>query len=119
MMLAVVSAVAIIYSIVIVYVPAKTVLDSNLQGPKMCTSLSMAQEVTGVENCEGWTSCHEWCLSKVSFSLKKMGKKLEKNNNKGRQCIKICTRRPSVALFFQTLYSVFHFPSSVFRVSEI
>jgi len=64
MMLAVVSAVAIIYSIVIVYVPAKTVLDSNLQGPKMCTSLSMAQEVTGVENCEGWTSCHEWCLSK-------------------------------------------------------
>ena len=78
MMLAVVSAVAIIYSIVIVYVPAKTVLDSNLQGPKMCTSLSMAQEVTGVENCEGWTSCHEWCLSKVSFSLKKMGKKLEK-----------------------------------------
>jgi len=64
MMLAVVSAVAMIYSIVIVYVPAKTVLESNLQGPKMCTTLSMGKDIEGVENCEGWTSCVEWCLSK-------------------------------------------------------
>ena len=69
MMMAVVSAVAIIYSIVIIYVPAKTVLESNLQGPKKCTTLSMARDIDDPTpgGCENWTSCHEWCLSKVSF----------------------------------------------------
>jgi len=66
MMLSVVSAVAIIYSIVIVYLPAKTVLESNLQGPKKCTTLSMIRDIDDPSpgGCEDWTSCHEWCLSK-------------------------------------------------------
>ena len=72
MMFAVVSAVAIIYSIVIVYVPAIHVLESKLQGPKMCTTLSMEKDLVDTDPvnndvCEFWTSCVEWCLSKVSF----------------------------------------------------
>ena len=69
MMMAVVSAVAIIYSIVIIYVPAKTVLESNLQGPKKCTTITMDRDIDDPKpgGCENWTSCHEWCLSKVSF----------------------------------------------------
>ena len=67
MMLSVMSAVAIIYAIVIVYVPSKKVLESNLTGPKMCTTLSMQKDLVGVEICDGWTSCVEWCLSKVSW----------------------------------------------------
>ena len=66
MMLSVMSAVAIIYAIVIVYVPAKTVLESNLQGPKMCTTLAKLGNLSGIDVCNGWTSCVEWCLSKVS-----------------------------------------------------
>jgi len=66
MMMAVVSAVAIIYSIVIIYVPAKTVLESNLQGPKKCTTITMDRDIDDPKpgGCENWTSCHEWCLSK-------------------------------------------------------
>ena len=67
MMLSVMSAVAIIYAIVIVYVPAKTVLESNLQGPKMCTTLANLGNLSGIDVCDGWTSCVEWCLSKVSL----------------------------------------------------
>lgn len=66
MMLSVMSAVAIIYAIVIVYVPAQIVLESNLQGPKMCTTLSKQGNLSGIDVCNGWTSCAEWCLSKVS-----------------------------------------------------
>ncbi len=66
MMMSVIFAVLIIYAIVIVYLPAKIVLESNLQGPKMCTTLSMERNLTGEEVCDGWTSCHEWCLSVVS-----------------------------------------------------
>lgn len=65
MMLAVVSAVAIIYSIVIIYVPSKIVLESNLTGPIMCTTLSSERKIVGIENCANWSSCEEWCLSKV------------------------------------------------------
>ena len=67
MMLSVVSAVAIIYAIVIVYVPAKKELDSNLKGPTMCTTLALEKDLVGVETCDGWTACVEWCLSKVSL----------------------------------------------------
>jgi hypothetical protein len=66
MMLSVMSAVAIIYAIVIVYVPSVKVLESNLTGPTMCSTLSMQKNLVGVEVCDGWTSCVEWCLSKVS-----------------------------------------------------
>ena len=76
MTLAVVSSVAIIYSIVIVYVPAKHVLESKLQGPKMCSTLSMEKDLVDTdpdknEVCEFWSSCAEWCLSKVSFKKTK------------------------------------------------
>ena len=67
MMLSVMSAVAVIYAIVIIYVPSKRVLESNLEGPKMCTTLNMQENIVGVEECEGWTACVEWCLSKVSL----------------------------------------------------
>ncbi len=62
----IVAAVLIIYAIVIIYLPAKTVLESTLQGPKMCTTLSTVGNLTGEEVCLAWTSCHEWCLSVVS-----------------------------------------------------
>lgn len=63
MMLSVMSAVAIIYAIVIIYLPAKVVLESNLAGPKMCTTLSKEGNLTGESKCT-WHSCEEWCLSK-------------------------------------------------------
>ena len=71
MMLSVVSAVAIIYSIVIVYVPSKNVLESNFKGPTMCTTLKLEKDLVGIETCDGWTSCVEWCLSKVRPNTKK------------------------------------------------
>jgi len=71
MMMSIVSAVLIIYAIVIIYLPAKTVLDSTLQGPKMCTTLAKEGNLTGEEICLGWTSCHEWCLSVVSKKINK------------------------------------------------
>lgn len=64
MMLSVVSAVAIIYSIVIIYVPSKIVLESNITGPVMCTTLSNVRDIDSVEGCHNWSSCEEWCLSK-------------------------------------------------------
>jgi hypothetical protein len=66
MMMSVVSAVAIIYAIVIIYLPAKVVLESTLQGPKMCTTLSKEGNLSGIETCQDWSSCEEWCLSIVS-----------------------------------------------------
>ena len=56
--------VAIIYAIVIIYVPAKTVLESNLEGGVMCTTLSKEGNLTGEGTCDKWHSCVEWCLSK-------------------------------------------------------
>ena len=66
MMMSVISAVLIIYAVVIIYLPAKTELESTLQGPKMCTVLSLERHLSGIEICEGWSSCEEWCLSIVS-----------------------------------------------------
>eukprot|EP00095_Tigriopus_kingsejongensis_P007120 maker-scaffold303_size215788-snap-gene-1.14 protein:Tk07120 transcript:maker-scaffold303_size215788-snap-gene-1.14-mRNA-1 annotation:"GL12734" len=68
MMLSVLSAVAIIYSIVIVYIPALDELQSPLQGPKMCTTLAMQGNLSGPESCQEWWSCEEWCLSKSGKS---------------------------------------------------
>ncbi|TRY79645.1 hypothetical protein TCAL_12607 [Tigriopus californicus] len=68
MMLSVLSAVAIIYSIVIVYIPSLDVLGSTLQGPKMCTTLELKGNLSGDEECDGWWSCEEWCLSKSGKS---------------------------------------------------
>ena len=70
MMLSVVSAGGLIYSIVIVYVPSKNVLESNFEGPTMCTTLRLEKDLVGIETCDGWTSCVEWCLSKVRQTLK-------------------------------------------------
>ena len=68
MMLSVISAVAIIYSIVIIYIPSVNVLQSKLVGPKMCTTLIKEGNLTGIETCDKWSSCEEWCLSKVSYT---------------------------------------------------
>ena len=38
----------------------------DLQGPKMCTTLAKLGNLSGIDVCNGWTSCVEWCLSKVS-----------------------------------------------------
>jgi hypothetical protein len=78
MLLSVVSAVLIIYFIVIIYIPAAKELDSTLEGPKMCTTLTKEGNLTGStegEACGGdqpWSSCEEWCLSMVSIKNKKM-----------------------------------------------
>ena len=72
MMLSIISAVGIIYSIVIIYIPAMTELESNLTGPKMCTTLAKEGNLT-TPNCgvngtdeQAWSSCEEWCLSMSS-----------------------------------------------------
>jgi len=67
MFLSVVSAVAIIYSIVIIYLPSKIVLESNITGPVMCTTLSNTRDIDDPTpgGCENWSSCEEWCLSKL------------------------------------------------------
>ena len=65
MMMSVVSAVAMIYSIVIIYLPSKAVLESNITGPAMCTTLSLERNIDSIEFCHNWSSCEEWCLSKV------------------------------------------------------
>lgn len=64
MMMSVVSAVAMIYSIVIIYLPSKAVLESNITGPAMCTTLSLERNIDSIEFCHNWSSCEEWCLSK-------------------------------------------------------
>ena len=74
MMLSVVSAVAIIYSIVIIYLPSKMVLESNITGPAMCTTLSMERNIDSIEFCHNWSSCEEWCLSKVCKGHASLGK---------------------------------------------
>ena len=69
MMMTVIFAVLVIYAVVIIYLPAKTELESNLQGPKMCTVLSLERKLSGIEVCDSWSSCEEWCLSIVSQSF--------------------------------------------------
>ncbi len=36
--------------------------------PKMCTTLKKEGNLTGGDNCRGWTSCEEWCLSTSDLS---------------------------------------------------
>ncbi len=36
--------------------------------PKMCTTLQKEGNVSGADNCQGWTSCEEWCLSKSDLN---------------------------------------------------
>lgn len=65
MMLGVISTVAIIYSIVLVYLPSIKELQADLVGPKMCTTILTQGNLTGMDVCDGWSSCTEWCLSSV------------------------------------------------------
>ena len=53
MVLSIMSAVTIIYSTVIVYFPALKVLESNMQGQKICTSLKVERRLQGAKNCQG------------------------------------------------------------------
>ena len=69
MFLSVVSTVAIIYSVVIIYLPSKKVMESNMIGPVMCTTLANERNIDNNTACgDGgyhWSSCEEWCLSTV------------------------------------------------------
>ena len=53
MILSVVSTVAIIYSVVIIYLPSKMVLESQMIGPVMCTTLSNARNIDDKTSCGG------------------------------------------------------------------
>ena len=97
MMMSVVSAVAIIYAIVIIYLPAKVVLESTLQGPKMCTTLSKEGNLSGIETCQDWSSCEEWCLSIVSKS--NQNKCVFKYNASQNHCL------PKQSMFYSTFFS--------------
>ena len=53
MALSVVSAVICIYSLVIIYLPSKTALESNLNtDPVMCTTLGEERHIKGISNLE-------------------------------------------------------------------
>ena len=53
MILSVVSTVAIIYSVVIIYLPSKEVLESKMMGPVMCTTLSNERNIKNETSCGG------------------------------------------------------------------
>ena len=53
MILSVVSTVAIIYSVVIIYLPSKEVLESKMMGPVMCTTLSNERNINDATSCGG------------------------------------------------------------------
>ena len=53
MILSVVSTVAIIYSVVIIYIPSKQVLKSKMMGPVMCTTLSNERNIKNATSCGG------------------------------------------------------------------
>jgi hypothetical protein len=36
----------------------------------MCTTLALERNLSGIEICDSWSSCEEWCLSIVSFETK-------------------------------------------------
>lgn len=60
----VLSCVAIVYLTVAVYVPANNIFNAGVElDPVMCITTKSAQK----EMCN-WTSCSEWCLSKVNLT---------------------------------------------------
>lgn len=59
----VLSCVAIVYLTVAIYVPSDQIFDAGIElNPVMCVTTRSAQK----DSCN-WTSCSEWCLSKVIF----------------------------------------------------
>ena len=58
MILSVVSTVAIIYSVVIIYLPSKKVLESKMMGPVMCTTLSNDRNINDATSCGGGELVH-------------------------------------------------------------
>jgi len=61
---AVMSAVALVYLTVIVYLPSQRELAFGLgQMPVMCTTVETRHVAGDVETCR-WSSCTEWCLSR-------------------------------------------------------
>jgi hypothetical protein len=60
----VLSCVAIVYLTVAIYVPANNIFNAGVElDPVMCITTRSAQK----DVCN-WTSCSEWCLSKVSLA---------------------------------------------------
>ncbi|TRY73043.1 hypothetical protein TCAL_03339 [Tigriopus californicus] len=62
LLLVVLSAVTMIYGTVIVYIPSLQVLNSDLKNGFVCTTMSSQMNLRGAENCQGWSTCEEWCL---------------------------------------------------------
>lgn len=62
--LSVMSAVALIYLSVIIYLPAHREMESGFgEVSVMCTTIERREVEGDIEACR-WTSCSEWCLSK-------------------------------------------------------
>ena len=60
----VLSAVALIYLTVIIYLPAQRELKSGIgETPVMCTTTEHKKISDDIIACK-WSSCSEWCLSK-------------------------------------------------------
>lgn len=62
LLLVVLSIVTMIYGTVIVYIPSLQVLSSDLKDGFVCTTMSSEMKLKGAEQCQGWSSCEEWCL---------------------------------------------------------
>ena len=61
MILSVVSTVAIIYSVVIIYLPSKKVLESQMIGPVMCTTVSNERNIDDKTTCGGGELYRDCC----------------------------------------------------------
>lgn len=60
----VLSAVALVYLTVIIYLPAQRELTSGIgEASVMCTTIQRKKIVDDIFACR-WSSCSEWCLSK-------------------------------------------------------
>ena len=60
----VMSAVALVYLTVIIYLPAQRELQSGIRDSSvMCTTIEKKDIVDDIFACR-WSSCSEWCLSK-------------------------------------------------------
>ena len=66
---AVMSAVCIAFAVAMYYVPIIREINAVFEGPYMCTTKEAIFNVTD-ERCT-WSSCVDWCLNRVRFSVLK------------------------------------------------
>ena len=65
--IAVVSAVSIVYSTMLVYMPTSVEIAANITGPYKCTTKQAIFNVSD-HTCT-WSSCVDWCLNKVKVTF--------------------------------------------------